>query len=138
MRRKKERSKQGQTNKTRQATQHTCTHHENRCTHHENRSKQSNTAHPRRSFFLIKMTCLGWHDTLHSRQSALPLSYIYIRVGHLRNVVKKIAKESVLLCNLRTLLSMKKAAYVRQWIIYTHIQPTKHMCMDTPIHGIPV
>ena len=45
MRRKKERSKQGQT-------------------------RQSNTAHPRQSLFLEKMSCLGWdsnprHSILH-------------------------------------------------------------------------
>ena len=46
-------------------------------------TRQSNTAHPRQSLFLRKMCCLGWdlnprHSilyTLHSRQSALPLSY---------------------------------------------------------------
>ena len=50
MRRKKERSKVKQT-------------------------RQSNTAHPRQSLFLEKMSCPGGtrtHDTLYSRQSALP------------------------------------------------------------------
>ena len=38
-------------------------------------TRQSNTAHPRQSLFLEKMSCLGWdstHDILYSRQSALP------------------------------------------------------------------
>ena len=38
-------------------------------------TRQSNTAHPRQSLFLEKMSCPGGtrtHDTLYSRQSALP------------------------------------------------------------------
>ena len=36
-------------------------------------TKQSNTAHPRQSLFLEKMSCLGWDSNpRHSRQSALP------------------------------------------------------------------
>ena len=42
-------------------------------------TRQSNTAHPRQSLFLRKMSCLGWDSnpryTLFSRQSALPPSY---------------------------------------------------------------
>ena len=38
-------------------------------------TRQSNTAHPRQSLFLEKMSCPGGtrtHDTLYSRQSTLP------------------------------------------------------------------
>ena len=39
-------------------------------------TRQSNTAHPRQSLFLRKMSCLGWDlNPRHSRQSTLPLSY---------------------------------------------------------------
>ena len=48
---KEERKKQGQTN---------------------NKAKQNSTPNLRQSLFLKKMSCLGWDDTLHSRQSALP------------------------------------------------------------------
>ena len=44
--------------------------------------KEANTAYPRQSLFLRKMSCLGWDSnprhSIHSRQSALPLSYMYI------------------------------------------------------------
>ena len=45
-------------------------------------TRQSNTAHPRQSFFLGAASGgTRTHDTLHSRQSALPLSYQSIIAG---------------------------------------------------------
>ena len=90
MRRKKERSKQGQTNKQGKATQHTQGSHfpiknelpqvglEPTTLYTNKQTRQSNTAHPRQSLFLEKMSCLRWDSnpqtlyTLYSRQSALP------------------------------------------------------------------
>ena len=68
-RRKKERSKQGQTNKVKQTT------------------RQSNTAHPMQSLFLRIMSCLGWDSNpQHSRQSALPLSTCEVMSKHINRV----------------------------------------------------
>ena len=60
MRRKEERSKQGQIN---------------------NKVK-NNTAHPRQSLFLRKMSCLGWDSNMYTESTEGERVYIYRDIVH--------------------------------------------------------
>ena len=89
---RQERSKVKQTNKAKQHPKHSlflrkmsCLGWDSNPRQERSKVKQTNKAkqHPKHSLFLRKISCLGWDSnprhstlyTLHSRQSALPLSY---------------------------------------------------------------